>query len=210
MAQDKTGDSFSQRLASRGADLHRRHMPDGGEAFTGRLAQDALNAVGARAMTMDSTIIMGEGTDMSNPEDLALYAHEKHHAEHSGGEHGSNAHDTEEREARQIEGMVFHRSKNGESAASILEGLGGEEAPEPPSGLALGNSGVPYGGDAGPAPTDEGGAAGDPMEAYHAMIAEGKCHDMIVRQLADHVLDTVLAVRQSDMVRASDDDYRGV
>ena len=67
MAADRKtpGESITSRLASRSAraPLQRRSMPGGGEVWEGPLASKALKALGARAMTVDSSIIVGDDFD---------------------------------------------------------------------------------------------------------------------------------------------------
>ena len=79
------------------------------------MANEALGALGARAMTIDEEIIVNTNFDPNRAEDQALYAHEMYHQEHSGGVAGSSMRDAEEIGARAVESMVFHRAKNGES-----------------------------------------------------------------------------------------------
>lgn len=106
--------STVDRIAGRAAgdNLHRRAV-SGGEVFTGALATRALKALGARAMTVDKSIIMPEGFDPSKPEDKALFAHEDYHLKHSGGEGANTGRDHEETAARATERMVLHTSRGG-------------------------------------------------------------------------------------------------
>ena len=115
MSEDQGSSGPEARAESR-LDNHltRRGMDDGGEVYTGRLASRALRAVGARAMTVNRSIIVDTTFDTSRIEDRALYAHEKVHLEHSGGEAGHQVRDAEEIAARAAEAMVFHRSEKSE------------------------------------------------------------------------------------------------
>ena len=103
------------RLASRAQKpgLQRKQLASGGEVFTGALASRTLDAMGARAMTVDRSIIVSEDFDPNKPEDAALFAHEQYHLEHSGGEGTNSGHDHEEQQARAVESMVLHRSHAG-------------------------------------------------------------------------------------------------
>ena len=85
------------------------------EVFTGELADEALGALGARAMTVENEIIVNNRFNPNEAEDQALLAHEMLHQEFSGGVAGSSMRDAEEIAARSVESMVFHRSKNGDS-----------------------------------------------------------------------------------------------
>lgn len=149
--------------------LSRTGMADGGEVVRGKLAQRALDAVGARAMTLDHTIVVGEDFDPSAPEDQALYAHERLHQRESGGaeaHHGD--HDAEEQEARRVEAMVLQRRRDG---ASLEDAMAGTHDPE-------------HAGADQPAPGEV-----DPLQAYRHLRAQGMSHEAIVRTLARFVLD---------------------
>jgi hypothetical protein len=116
------GDAVLSRLESRGqGGLYRRQMPGGGEVYTGPTATRALRTLGARAFTMDRQIFVAEDFDASNPEDQALYAHERHHQLNSGGDGAARSfHDAEEKASRAIERMVLHRAEQGEDFATVL------------------------------------------------------------------------------------------
>lgn len=85
------------------------------EVYSGDLADEALGALGARAMTVDNEIVVNNQFDVNQAEDQALLAHEMLHQEFSGGVAGASMRDAEEIAARSVESMVFHRSKNGDS-----------------------------------------------------------------------------------------------
>lgn len=112
--------SLTDRLMARaegdsaGAGLRTEQMADGGEVVRGTEATRALRALDARAMTLDHSIVVGDDFDARRADDAALYAHERHHLEHSGGEaEGHGAHEAEEAAAREIEAMVLHRAQSG-------------------------------------------------------------------------------------------------
>lgn len=151
--------------------LRRRTLPDGTEVFTGPLAEQALDAVGARAMTLDRTILVREDLDPSDPEDLALVAHEQHHVEESGGAGAHAEDDAEEDAARAVEAFVLHQRR----AAQAGERTTGGDAPMSAS--------------ASP-------AADDPMSGYQAMLGQGIAHDQIVDTLARAVLDELRRTRE--------------
>lgn len=206
MADESRGDSLTNRLMARGGGLHRRSMPDGGEVYSGPVAQRALRTLGARAMTMDKSILVDDDFDPNKPEDAALYAHEKHHQDESGGkDDGHGARDQEEIEARQIERMVLHRSTAGEDLGSIMRDMksgGGKKGKGKGKGRddgeefqAMGNVAM------------SGGANMDPMDAYHDMIAEGKNHMIIVRELKDYVVGTLMRLEEEHLFRSTDHDF---
>ena len=107
--------------------LSRQSMNDGGEVFRGELATRALKAIGARAMTVDRTIIVNDDFDPSTPEDQALYAHEQYHVEQGdghGGGGGENFRDAEEIAARAAESMALHRAIAGGVETGYSESAG--------------------------------------------------------------------------------------
>ena len=158
-------------------DLRRLSMPGGGEVFQGPLADEALDAVSARAMTLDGTILVAEDFDPNDPEDQALYAHERHHQlQGADSEHGGG-HDAEELAARAIESMVLHRATQGEDLHAILRDVDQGRIGEPDH--------------VGRTPDAMGTDGKDPMAAYRRLRAQGWTHDAIVRLLADHVLSEV-------------------
>lgn len=184
MAQDRDGEREEQRL-------RRRRMVDGGEVVSGETASAALDAVGARAMTFDRQIIVHDDFDPDDPEDQAVYAHERLHLRHSGGEdahHGD--HDAEEQEARRVERMVLHRRRQGDDLGTILRDVedGRIEADED------------AGADA--AHEDAGGDDTDPMDAYRQLVADGWTHEAIVRMLAEHVMHEVALQEEELQVRS--------
>ena len=120
MAKDRTypGEKTTQRLVDR-SQLKRINVPGGGEAFQGGTATRALKALGARAMTVDQSIVVSEDFDPQRPEDAALYAHEKLHVDRGGTQASHAVHDAEEVAARAVEEMVLHRMASGESAEQV-------------------------------------------------------------------------------------------
>ena len=190
MANGKStpGNSVVSRLAARSsrAPLQRRSMPGGGEVWEGPLASKALKALGARAMTVDSQIIVGDDFNPSNPESQALYAHERFHQETSGGAGSQHGHDAEEMAARSIERMVLHRAASGGSemggayAGSSIKDL--PSAPDSAAGPAEGETEQPP----------------DPAEGYKALKGQGLTHLDIVDKLASacvNAMDDLGALR---------------
>lgn len=188
------GERLSRRLMARVAKegLQRRVLSDGGEVYSGPLASRALRAIGARAMTMDSSMFVSEDFDPSSPEDQAVYAHERVHMRGSGGDDTHVHRDAEEIAARAVESMVFHRASQGEDFAEIMRDVesGGSSS-------------------AGSAPAanreaQQGNEAQSAEAAYQAMLAQGLSHDQIVRKLAKHVMETIRTMEDMTALRSSE------
>jgi len=150
------------------------------EVFTGDLADDALNALGARAMTVDNEIIVNNQFNPNQADDQALLAHEMLHQEFSGGVAGSSMHDAEEVAARAVESMVFHRAKNGDSnpiprkASELLREKNDQETKPNPSANAAEN------------PESERPTA---EQGVQTLRDRGFSHEMIVQHLMYKVVD---------------------
>jgi len=161
----RAGQRLSNRLADRAKrGLERKTMPGGGEVIGGALADEALHAVGARAMTMDRSIIVGRGFDPATAEGQALYAHEMVHVEGSGGEAGHTIRDAEEVAARAAEAMVFHRMASDASRDDVGAGA------DPSSAGA-------------PDKEEEAERKPDPQQGYQTLLEQGLAHEDIVTQL---------------------------
>ena len=169
--------------------LSRQSMNDGGEVFRGDIATRALKAVGARAMTIDETIIVGDDFDASTPEDQALYAHEQHHVEHGdghGGGAGENFRDAEEIAARAAEAVALHRAIAGGTETGYAESAGHRGGDHREGG----GDGAAGAGEASTKP-DRGGPDPTAEAGYHALKAKGLGHSDIVHDLARRVLGTL-------------------
>ncbi len=179
------GESTSGRVASRG-DLHSQNMPHG-EVYRGPLADRALQAVGARAMTVDGEIIVNHSFNNQNPEDQALYAHEMYHQENSGGAAGAEIRDAEEIGARAVEAMVFHRAKRGDSdpiprkASELLNDSGG--------GAEGGNDKEQDGGEEDNGSQKNDIAEPNAMRGLSAMKGKGMLQEEIVMQVAQKIVE---------------------
>ena len=173
---EKQGTSTVDRLAGRldRSKLQRRAMGDGGEVYTGQVASRALKALGARAMTVDNSIIVSESFDPNKPEDAAVYAHEQFHLEGSGGVGDNDGHDQEEAGARQVERMVLHRMSGG------VESHEAEHASNPSGAQSSGGS-----------KSNANANGSTAADAYAAMLARGMKHNEIVEQLAQQVLQSM-------------------
>lgn len=183
MADGKStpGESVVSRLAARTsrAPLSRRAMPGGGEVWEGPLASRALKALGARAMTVDSNIIVGDDFDPSTPESQALYAHEQFHQQTSGGAGSHHGHDAEEQAARAVESMVLHRAASGGTeAGAALAGADVQDLPTAPDSAAS-----PGEGDNERIP--------DPSAGYQALQGQGLTHEDIIDKLASACVDVM-------------------
>ncbi len=166
---------LTDRLLARnaGSGLTRRSMADGGEVYSGALAQRVLKTVGARALTYEGKILVGNDFNANNAEHAAVYAHERLHERTSGGRDIHGAHDAEEVSARAIERMVLHQIQAGHDIASVLRDAAAGKLKEA-AATALGG-----------VPTDK--QAGSWM-GYVALRAQGKPHHQIVRELADAIV----------------------
>ena len=181
----------ADRLAARAekGQLRRQAMQDGGEVYSGEAASRSLKALGARAMTIDRSIVVAEDFDPNKVEDQALYAHEKVHLEGSGGEDTNIGRDAEELAARAAERMVLHRARAGSGGAT------GDKGGSAPGGLAAAGGGQGGGVNASgdKSPSHETNEA---QRGYAALRAQGWTHDAIVDRLAREVVDALDARRE--------------
>lgn len=140
-------------------------------------------------MTMDNSIIVDDDFDPTNPEDQALYAHERVHELESGGsDHPNDLHDAEEVAARAVERMVLHRRASGESFGNIMRDVSDASSRTSEAASAATPSGV----------RRPGGAAG----AYAALRASGKTHQQIVDMLARKVIAALAERGRMEEIRA--------
>jgi hypothetical protein len=163
------------RLSARADGLRRRSV-GGGEVFTGDLADRALKALGARAMTVDQAIVMPQGFDPNQREDAALFAHEQYHLKHSGGEGAHHARDSEEIAARAQERMVLHTSTGGVESHEASHQKGDTGTPSTASSAATG--------------TTSSSQTKGPHAArgFEVMTSRGMSRDEIVRRLVGDVM----------------------
>ncbi len=173
-------EDFADRLFRR-RNLKRGRGPDGGEVFQGPAATRALKALGAKAMTVDGSIVVADDFDPSSPEDAALYAHEQHHVEMGDTRATHPVHDAEEQAARAVQQLTFHRMISREAEA------GG-------------------GGDAGGGGEDGGDeAAGDPVaEAYDRLVGQGFSPQQIEQLVAERVVQLLEEKKELGEQRFSD------
>ena len=149
--------------------LVRQIMPGGGEVFRGDIATRALKTLGARAMTVDRHIIVADDFNPNDPDDMALFAHEQHHAKHGDGEGGGGGHnfrDAEEVAARAAERITREVHKRADPDTQS-QGTGHTDSPELRAALAKQISNAAKG--------------------YHQMMEQGHSRAEIVEELARHV-----------------------
>ncbi len=180
------GEKLSGRLAARSERpaISRATMPGGGEYFQGPLASRTLKTLGARAMTVDSSIVVGEDFDPGRAESQALFAHEQVHLESSGGQGAHFLRDAEEVAARAAESMVLHRAAAGDAPAPSADPA--ETAP--------------------PADADDSAETPrpGPQEGYRALAGQGLSHADIVEKLARACLDKLEEQEDTNSLRAGD------
>jgi hypothetical protein len=185
----RTADRLASR-ASRG-ELQRSAMPGGGEVFGGELASRALKTLGARAMTVDKSIIVADDFSPGRAEDQALFAHEQYHVDHSGGQGSHQGRDGEEVAARAVERMVLHRSRSGGAESH-------EASHAVPSTGATGAAG-------GASEKREGQEIDSSAQrGYDALVAEGFSRDAILERFAREVLQSIEQSRDAAHDRFAD------
>jgi len=206
--RDDDSGSLTNRLMSRSeTGLRRKAVEGGGEVYSGPTASRALKAVGARAMTMDNTIFVDEGFDVNKAEDAALYAHESHHRDESGGSDQHGARDAEEVHARAIERMVLHRMGAGEGLGDILRDVQNGMVPrDSVQADAMASRAQDPAGSTGRGGGSEL-AEGDAMTAYHDMLAAGKDHQTIVRELVKYCVETISRQEEEHLFRKAELDF---
>lgn len=185
--------------------LYSQNMPNG-EVYRGSLADKALGAVGARALTIDDQIIVNHNFSSGKAEDQALYAHERFHQEQSGGAAGASINDAEERAAQAIEMIVHKKAEEGDldaipqSPTALLEEAkekGMLDAQSPSSGTPLKDND-----DTESNSTNES----DAVSAYINMLEDGMTHEDIILYIV-HKVRTKLTEQQGSSVDRSGD-YR--
>lgn len=182
-------DRIEERLDR--SELRRVAMPDGGEVYRGSVATRALDSLGARAFTVDRTIVVGDDFDPYRAEDAALYAHEMYHVEAGdggGGGGGENFRDAEEVAARAVESLVLSRAAAGGIEAGYAAGAGARKG-----GLQSGDSGAGIGARPGDAGATAEESEGDPEAemGYKTLLAQGMSHAEIVDKLTRRILRTL-------------------
>ena len=177
------GEGFGKDILERNGGL-RKDTASHGDVFSGELADQALDAVGARAMTMDGEIIVNSNFNLSDAEDQALYAHELYHQSRSGGAAGDKIRDAEEIAARAIESMVFHQAGGGRSDAlptNIEDLFQQAENPSTPSTTEGETTSTVT------SAFEDGGASA--TLGYQALREQGMTHAEVVYMLAQMMID---------------------
>jgi len=222
MSDDSKGSPLSQRLMSRqagGPGLHRVSMADGGEAYSGALADRALGALGARAFTVDKSVIVNRSFDRAKAEDQALYAHERFHQRAAGqkaeGAEGGASHDgkdAEEMAARAMEAMVLHRAKGGDDFGSIMSDVNSGSMDDAAKGGGRGGEGGEGGGNDPKKAKVSGALIGggkdrDPMDGYKALLKDGRTHWQIVNELKDYVVVALERISEEHEFRSAEGSF---
>jgi hypothetical protein len=193
VARDPSQNSTVNRLASRAdAGLRRKTMPGGGAVYTGDVASRSLEALGARAMTVDRSIIVSEDFDPNRPEDQALFAHEQYHLEHSGGAGTHESRDAEEAAARAVERAVLSRARAGGTESHEASHV------HAPAGAPNGAAGAKVEKDKG---SEKEGAA---ARGYQALKGQGYSHQAILDRLVHEVLLGMESSRDQRFDRGGD------
>ena len=187
--------------------LYSQNMPNG-EVFRGSLADKALSAVGARALTIDDQIIVNHNFSSGKAEDQALYAHERFHQEQSGGAAGASINDAEERAAQAIEMIVHKKAEEGDldaipqSPTALLEeakekGMLDGQGPRSASGTV---TGLKDNDDTESNSTNES----DAVSAYLDMLEDGMTHEDIILYIVHKVRTKLREQQGSSMDRSGD------
>lgn len=199
------GVGTANKLASRldRSQLSRVSMPGGGEVFKGPVASRALKALGARAMTVDRSIIVADGFNPSRAEDAALFAHERHHLNRSGGSGGHHGVDEEEREARAMEAMVFHRMAGGYEGGNLP---GGNDRPTQDAWNDNSQNGQSHtsGTQGGEDKSSSTAGSPSPGRGYAAMRAQGNSHADVVEEMTRRTLAVMDEADQTKTDRMTD------
>lgn len=201
---ERPGSKTVRRLTDRldRSQLRRQAVPGGGAVYRGPVASRALEALGARAMTVDQQIVVSDDFDPSKPEDRALLAHEQYHVDQGdglGGGGGENFRDAEEIAARAVERMVLHRLEGGPEPG-IQPGAGAREALVglvDPVDAAAGEASSPN------AP-DVLGQSPNSSRGYGRLRAKGLSRAAIIEDLARQAVGTLDAQAEVGLDRQAD------
>jgi hypothetical protein len=196
-------EDLTDRLMSRAGGLSRRNF-GGIDVFSGDLGDRALEALNARAFTMDRQIFVARGFDPErNAEDASLLTHEDEHRRRSGGEGGGSAghSDAEEQDARGVEAMTLHMMESGASLEEVIR--------EVRSGSSSASSATGF---SSPAELVSrlligGDRDRDPMAAYIQMRSEGTSHAQIVDDLKRDVMDALDRLNAEHSARTGENDF---
>jgi len=185
------GEDFADRMQDRKGLKQVRVAGRDEEAVTGPTATRALEALGARAMTLDQSIILPEDFDAADPEQAALYAHEAYHVnEGTGLEAAHHIHDAEESGARAVEEMVFHEMSAGEAEAGAVIHRAMDQRASAGDGAGSETGAI--------RPSD---SMDTPEAVYSALAGQGMTHDDILHLLAESVLSSMDEQKEESGVR---------
>ena len=188
------GESFSNRISGR-SDLRSERVGNE-EIFRGALADRALQAVNARAGTIDGEIIVNSNFNATTPEGQALLTHEMYHKEQSGGVAGHSIRDAEELAARALEAMVFHEAQSTgknmvpQSATELYE-----QAKEMQS---KNNHDIPYNPEA-----PEFSFEPSPIRGFTALMKQGWTHEQLLLECVHRLIS------HNDTMTGNIDDQSG-
>jgi hypothetical protein len=172
-------------------------MPGGDAVYAGSLANQALDAVGARAMTFEGDMYVRDNFDPTGKaEDAALLAHEKTHMAGGGGFDHNKGDDEEEKLAQSVERMVLHRAKGGEDLGEILADIR--------SGLPTNQDKAEQQVRTAMRADKEGDERDQAMMAYWSMRARGYSPHAINQMLTDFVTETMMQIEEDQNFRTSE------
>lgn len=207
-ARPAPGEALSQRLSARSEGLSRKSF-GGIDVYTGPVARRALEALNARAFTLDEKIIVAPGFDPhGNRDDAGLLTHEDEHRRSSGGSGGGAAghNDAEEQRARGVERMTHHLLDQGASLGDVLQeirsGSSGASALAP-TGPGAGQPGAAL----VSAALIGGDKDRDPMAAYLQMRTEGMSHARVVQELKQEVMSSLERMKHEHESRTGESDF---
>jgi hypothetical protein len=186
--------------------LREESVAGGGKVVRGELATRALEVLGARAMTLDRSIIVSDDFDMQSIEDQALFAHEQYHAMYGdgdGGGGGSNYRDAEEVAARAVERMALSRSAKGgyeSGGGGSTRGIGGHGHSHVSGDSAGGGTAA----GAGEQKREDGNSSPSPERGYQALLDQGYSHIEIVDFLMRQVMQAADTGAQVHKARFGD------
>lgn len=188
------GESFSNRISGR-SDLRSERVGNE-EVFRGALADRALQAVNARAGTIDGEIIVNSGFNANTPEGQALLTHEMYHKENSGGVAGHSIRDAEELAARALESMVFQEAQS--TGKNVVPQSASELLKQAKDIQTKQNQGEPYNPEDPSAPFEASAVRG-----FQALMAQGYTHEQLLQECVHRLLS------HNDTISGSVDDRSG-
>ena len=188
------GESFSNRISGR-SDLRSERVGNE-EIFRGALADKALQAVNARAGTIDGEIIVNSNFNATTPEGQALLTHEMYHKEQSGGVAGHSIRDAEELAARALEAMVFHEAQI--TGKNMVPQSATELYEQAKDMQIKANQDIPYNPDA-----PEHAFEPSPLRGFQALMNQGWSHEQLLLECVHRLIS------HNDTISSNIDDQSG-